>query len=98
MSALVVEHHADLRAPLLGQSRALKVKGTHLKTEAVCEHDGQPRILRADLANSEVHTVGCRHNIAAVVVEKLEVFILVGIVGADVPKHGPGAGHDGGTA
>ena len=56
--ALVVEHHADLPAPLLGQSCSLKVEGAHPKTEAVREHHRQTRILRSDLAHSQVNAVG----------------------------------------
>ncbi len=82
VSALVVEHHSNLRAPLLGKSRSLKVKGAHPKTEAMREYHRQPRILGADLTNGEVHSIGRRHHIAAVCVEKIEVLILVGIVGS----------------
>ena len=69
MAPLVVEHHADLRAPLLGQPRPLKVEGAHPKTEAVREHDGKAGVLGTDLANREVHSVGSGDDVAAVGVE-----------------------------
>ena len=80
--ALVVEHHPDLRAPLLGQPRPLKVEGAHAKTEAVREHHRQRGVLRTDLTHREVHSVGSGHHVAAVGVEQLEILALVGIVGA----------------
>ena len=69
VASLVVEHHADLRAPLLGQPRPLKIEGAHPKTEAVREHHRQASILWTDLTHREVHPVGSGDDVAAVGVE-----------------------------
>ena len=83
MSTLVVEHHPDLRAPLIGQAGTLKVKGAHAQTKAVREDNRQRSVGIPHLADSQVDTVRRRDDYAAVSVEEAEILEFVRIVAAD---------------
>jgi hypothetical protein len=96
VATLVVEDHPDLRTPLLRQPDALKVEGAHAKTEAMGEDDGQRRVGGPDLADREVDTVGGGHQIAAVAVERLEIFVRERVVDDSAPvEHRAGHGRPG---
>ncbi len=98
VSALVVEDHAHLCSPLLGQAGTLKVEGPHAKTEAVREDHGQRGVLGADFAHGQRYPVRGGDDIAAVSVEEFEVLVSVRVVGGDAPAHGPREGDARGSA
>ena len=79
VAALVVEHHPDLITPPLGKGCALKVEGAHPQAETMGEHDCQWRGDRPDFPNHQGNTVRCGDHAAAIGVEQMKVFALVGI-------------------
>ena len=81
VAAVIVEHHAYLRPPLLGKPCPLKVEGAHAQTESVGEDHGQRSVLGSDLANCQRHSVRGGDNAPAVGVEQEEVLVGVGVVG-----------------
>ncbi|MDT5247881.1 MAG: hypothetical protein QOJ28_515 [Mycobacterium sp.] len=81
VAALVVEHHAHLRSPLLDEPHPLKVEGAHAQRESVGEDDRQRSILGPDLADRQRYPVRRGDHATAVRIEQKEVLIGVWVVG-----------------